>query len=390
MSGGIFFSKQIFKIFLLVYFLFITFGISITTSAQTIRGTLHQRSFIGSVTRDTVLFNIYLPQGYESSVRRYPVVYHLHGLGGNQGGQQNITIPALYEQAADSGYISQVIIVFPNGYVNTMWANSANSNKPAETNIISELIPHIDSIYRTFPNRENRIMQGFSMGGFGAAKFITKFPNLFSKTYIIDGALLNWSGFQRSHPDLAQEIFNNSDSLFSIYSPWNFITQNHNQLRNTIAIYSGVGSLLTYNRAFRDSLQRYFFPFGYAETGCGHALRCVTDATGLSAIRYLVTRSPITAIEEDEMNQKSFEMINIYPNPFNPSTTIRFSLSKNEKINLRVFDLIGRVIATLVDEELSAGEHLINFDGKNFPSGVYFIRLKIGSSLFTHKAMLLK
>ena len=169
MSGGIFFSKQIFKIFLLVYFLFITFGISITTSAQTIRGTLHQRSFIGSVTRDTVLFNIYLPQGYESSVRRYPVVYHLHGLGGNQGGQQNITIPALYEQAADSGYISQVIIVFPNGYVNTMWANSANSNKPAETNIISELIPHIDSIYRTFPNLENRIMQGFSMGGFGAA-----------------------------------------------------------------------------------------------------------------------------------------------------------------------------------------------------------------------------
>ncbi len=55
-------------------------------SAQPLRGTVEQHSFVGPITGRTVLFNIYLPEGYAMSTQRYPVVYHLHGIGGNQPG----------------------------------------------------------------------------------------------------------------------------------------------------------------------------------------------------------------------------------------------------------------------------------------------------------------
>ncbi|MBS1494634.1 MAG: T9SS type A sorting domain-containing protein [Bacteroidetes bacterium] len=71
----------------------------------------------------------------------------------------------------------------------------------------------------------------------------------------------------------------------------------------------------------------------------------------------------------------AFELSQNYPNPFNPSTTIIFQIPKNNFVNLKIFDINGKEISQLVNETLNAGEYKINFDGSEFPSGVYYYKL---------------
>jgi hypothetical protein len=79
-----------------------------------------------------------------------------------------------------------------------------------------------------------------------------------------------------------------------------------------------------------------------------------------------------------------------YPNPFNPSTTILFSIPTSEFVTLKVYDLLGREIATLVNENLSAGSYSYNFDAKNLTSGVYLYKLQAGKYSETKKMLLSK
>ena len=79
-----------------------------------------------------------------------------------------------------------------------------------------------------------------------------------------------------------------------------------------------------------------------------------------------------------------------YPNPFNPSTMISFSLPSKTYVSLRVFDAMGREMATLVSRELSAGNHTRQWNGTGMPSGIYFYRLKAGDFVQTKKFVLLR
>jgi|GEM_PF-6904711 hypothetical protein len=78
------------------------------------------------------------------------------------------------------------------------------------------------------------------------------------------------------------------------------------------------------------------------------------------------------------LKPQDFVLHNAFPNPFNPSTTLTYSLAKPANVSLAVFDSSGRKIATLVDNFVSAGEHSVQFDGNGLSSGVYFYRLKAG------------
>ncbi|MFZ5433123.1 MAG: T9SS type A sorting domain-containing protein [Calditrichota bacterium] len=82
--------------------------------------------------------------------------------------------------------------------------------------------------------------------------------------------------------------------------------------------------------------------------------------------------------------------LSAYPNPFNPSTTISFSLPKSAITRLKVYDLMGREVVVLTDGMLEAGEHRIAFDGSNSPSGLYFARLQSGDFITTQKLLLVK
>lgn len=79
-----------------------------------------------------------------------------------------------------------------------------------------------------------------------------------------------------------------------------------------------------------------------------------------------------------------------FPNPFNPSTTIRYEIPRTSHVTLNVFNMLGEEVATLVDDERTAGTYVATFDGSNLPSGTYFYRLQAGGALQVKKLTLLK
>jgi hypothetical protein len=79
-----------------------------------------------------------------------------------------------------------------------------------------------------------------------------------------------------------------------------------------------------------------------------------------------------------------------YPNPFNPSTTIRFSIPKAVMVSLKIYNLMGEEVITLIKEELPAGIHKVIWNAETYPSGVYFYRINTENFNSTHKMVLLK
>jgi hypothetical protein len=85
-----------------------------------------------------------------------------------------------------------------------------------------------------------------------------------------------------------------------------------------------------------------------------------------------------------------FYLTQNFPNPFNPSTKIRYLIPQSSKVVIKVFDILGNEIETLVNEEKSAGTYEIKWYAESLPSGVYFYRLQAGDFVETKKMILLK
>jgi hypothetical protein len=107
---------------------------------------------------------------------------------------------------------------------------------------------------------------------------------------------------------------------------------------------------------------------------------------------YFRKRATVTSggITTAESFPTAISLYQNYPNPFNPTTTIRFSLPHRSLVSLKVFDVLSREVATLVEGELNPGEQSVVFDAKNLPSGVYFYRLSAGSFVEQRKMVLMK
>jgi photosystem II stability/assembly factor-like uncharacterized protein len=99
----------------------------------------------------------------------------------------------------------------------------------------------------------------------------------------------------------------------------------------------------------------------------------------------------ITSIfDKYEVKPDDFIIYQNYPNPFNPSTKIKFVIPKSSFVNLKVYDVLGREVATLVNEEKSVGEYEVEFDGSNLSSGIYFYVLNFGDKTLSKKMCLTK
>lgn len=125
----------------------------------------------------------------------------------------------------------------------------------------------------------------------------------------------------------------------------------------------------------------------YTDVNSGYNTWFANDAALGNSVRNASDHLPVyadfsfgvpTAIKENEAVPLQFELSQNYPNPFNPSTTIRFSLLYRSQVTLKIFDVLGREVATLVNEEKSPGNYEAKFSAKGeYASGVYFYRLQV-------------
>jgi endo-1,4-beta-xylanase len=159
-------------------------------------GVTHHTFRSESMKRD-VGFCIYLPPSYAREMaRRYPVIYHLHGVHGNE--TRSLYSASVLHAGILAGKLPEMIMVFPNGGRSTGYRDSGDGRFLAETMMIRELIPLIDTTFRTIPDRKARCIEGFSMGGGGSTHLAMKYPELF-------GSLFNQSGNVRHVSAVSKE-----------------------------------------------------------------------------------------------------------------------------------------------------------------------------------------
>jgi len=226
-----------------------------------------------------VSYFIYVPAEYERKPdARYQVVYWLHGLGGGQGG-----IPRLvqrFDAAIEAGQAPPMFVVFVNGVRESFYCDSADGTMPVETVTIKDLIPHIDSTYRTIATREGRIIEGFSMGGFGAAHLGFKYPELFGAVSIVDGALADVDAMRTRQAEIFQRIFGGSLERYASENPRTLVEKNAGAIRGRMAIRLAVGALVSGNRSFHEQLTNLNIPHDYDAFDVGHNPLSIYDSLG--------------------------------------------------------------------------------------------------------------
>lgn len=127
-----------------------------------------------------VEYSIYLPAGYETSNRSYPVLYLLHGYSDDETGWiQFGEVARIADKGIENGDFPPVIIVMPNGKV-SWYCNDYKMVNPWEDMFVKEFIPAIEKIYRIRAKKEFRAISGLSMGGYGSLMLAMRNPDLFS------------------------------------------------------------------------------------------------------------------------------------------------------------------------------------------------------------------
>jgi S-formylglutathione hydrolase FrmB len=423
-----------------VIFCLVSIAITGTIFGQ---GTVQNTNFFSNSLGTNRNVQIYLPQGYNSSdtTTKYPVIYFLHGAGDTDT-SYSFLIPIL-NQLISTQIIKPVIVVKPDGstppYLGSFYTNSLLYGR-FEDYIAFDLVAFVDSAYRTFRKRDQHCIMGHSMGAYGAMKLALKHPDIYRGVAAHSGPLdLNHisdaipfvlaengnsppytytptAGIFSSliftlagafSPDILNPpyyvdfLLNNAGTIIdSTFARWLLHNPAHlaSVLRtNTnLAIYFDCGmqdelTLFAWNTAFRDSLNLQGLAYTFLSYAGTHSGQLNSRfPISLIFLDSVMREMPTGIVNELSLSPSSFVLHQNYPNPFNPSTTISFSIPSRSFVSLRIFDLLGREVATLINENQNVGTHFATFNATNLSSGIYFYRLQAGPFLETKKLVLLK
>jgi poly(3-hydroxybutyrate) depolymerase len=225
-------------------------------------------TFESAAAKSPVSYHLYTPAAYESEPeQRFPVVYWLHGSGGGLAGIPQVA--RRFDAAIEARKLPPCLIVFVNGLVEGMYVDWKDGSAPVETVIIRELLPHIDQTYRTVAAREGRLLDGYSMGGYGAARLGFKYPELFRGVSIMGGGPLQAAliqapraGRQRA-AEVLQRVYGGDQEYFRSVSPRRLAEQNTAAIIRDSVIRQVCGDAdetFPVNVEFHQHLQRLGIP----------------------------------------------------------------------------------------------------------------------------------
>ncbi len=246
-------------------------------------------TFLSRAAATEVSFHVYAPPAYTSaSTRRFPVVYWLHGAGGGVAGIARLS--ALLDAAISAGQTPPVLMVFVNGLRMGMYVDWANGRAPLETVIVHELRPHIDANWRTIAARKGRLLDGFSMGGYGAARFGFRYPELFANVSIMGAGPMQETldrtprASRVQAQDLLRDVYGGGQDRFQAVSPRRYAAQNAAALARDTRLRLVVGDrdeTLQNNQDFHVYLTRLEIPHDWIVLpGVGHDPMAVLTALG--------------------------------------------------------------------------------------------------------------
>jgi S-formylglutathione hydrolase FrmB len=153
-------------------------------------------------------------------------------MSGNEWG--NIAYASTLQTLINSKTVNPYIMVFVSGRGNAFYADSKDGSVKCETSIINELLPHVDSLFHTIPDRAHRAVNGFSMGGFGALMLAFKHYDLFGNVSSDCAALVDWDTLSTQQFDqtIPIKIFGSDSNYFNNnYYPYTFVKKNSDTLK---------------------------------------------------------------------------------------------------------------------------------------------------------------
>ena len=212
----------------IILFLVLCFCFNLAGFAQS---TVHESvKFQSKKLGKEVSYSIYLPDGYNSSERYYPVLYLLHGYTDNEtmwiqtGQMQEIT-----DRAICSDQAVPMIVVMPDAW-DTWYINQYDGKAPYEDMFFEELIPYMEKTYRIRGKKESRAIAGLSMGGYGSFLYSLHHPDMFCACAPLSAAVFDDTVMEarkaRSHKDLFNRLFGPGDehwqqnNVLKILSGW--------------------------------------------------------------------------------------------------------------------------------------------------------------------------
>jgi hypothetical protein len=191
----------------------------------------------------------------------------------------------------------------------------------------------------------------------------------------------------------------NGNIIDSIYNKWKLHSPERLSMNITpatnLAIYFDCGlqdelTLLEWNNSFRDTLLARNIPFVYYTFNGTHNNQ---NRSRWSIIFGFLDSVMNTTTGIEPVSNQIPDKISLhqnYPNPFNPVTKIKYDLPVSNYVKFAIYDILGREVSVLVSKKQTAGEHEIEWDASNYPSGVYFYKLTAGDFTQTKKMLLVR
>ncbi|MFM7243532.1 MAG: alpha/beta hydrolase-fold protein [Planctomycetaceae bacterium] len=227
------------------------------------------RTFESAAAQATVSYHLFTPAAYDREPdRRFPVVYWLHG---SRGGLPGIPkVAAHFAAAIDAGKVPPCLVVFVNGLAEGMYVDWKDGSAPLETMIARELVPHIDASCRTIAGPEGRLLDGYSMGGYGAARLGFTYPEVFRGVSIMGGGPLQADllanaprAGRRRAEEVLQRVYGGDPEYFRRVSPRALAERNADAIKSGSLVRVVCGDrdeTFANNRDFHEHLERLGIP----------------------------------------------------------------------------------------------------------------------------------